>query len=251
MNKFDSIRPYEDSEVEAVLSSLSSNANVIRALIDSFDSNLISLLPFKEKIISLYLKHKTKNITSIHEYQNLFESIVSNVVTQSINNLSVSGLENLDKNKGYLFISNHRDITLDSALLNLKLHQSGFQTTNNAVGNNLMNESWASDIMRLNKSFIIDRSDKSKRDIYKSLNLASEFICNSVLNKNESVWIAQKQGRSKDGIDFTDPTVLKMIHLSRRKLSRIDECFNNLNVVPVTISYEKTLMIYSKQESYI
>jgi 1-acyl-sn-glycerol-3-phosphate acyltransferase len=239
MNKFDSIRPYEDSEVEAVLSSLSSNANVIRALIDSFDSNLISLLPFKEKIISLYLKHKTKNITSIHEYQNLFESIVSNIVTQSINNLSVSGLENLDKNKGYLFISNHRDITLDSALLNLKLHQSGFQTTNNAVGNNLMNESWASDIMRLNKSFIIDRSDKSKRDIYKSLNLASEFICNSVLNKNESVWIAQKQGRSKDGIDFTDPTVLKMIHLSRRKLSRIDECFNNLNVVPVTISYEK------------
>ena len=239
MNKFDSIRPYEDSEVEAVLSSLCSNVNVIRALIDSSDSSLISLLPFKEKIISLYLKHKTKNISSIIEYQNLFESIVSNVVNQSINSLSVSGLENLDKNKGYLFISNHRDITLDSALLNLKLHQNGFQTTNNAVGNNLMTESWASDLMRLNKSFIIDRSDKSKKDIYKSLILASEFICNSILNKNESVWIAQKQGRSKDGIDFTDPTVLKMIHLSRRKLSSIDECFNNLNVVPITISYEK------------
>ena len=239
MNKFDSIRPYEDSEVEAVLSSLCSNVNVIKALIDSSDSSLISLLPFKEKIISLYLKHKTKNISTIHEYQNLFESIVSNVVNQSINSLSVSGLENLDKNKGYLFISNHRDITLDSALLNLKLHQNGFQTTNNAVGNNLMNESWASDLMRLNKSFIIDRSDKSKKDIYKSLILASEFICNAILNKNESVWIAQKQGRSKDGIDFTDPTVLKMIHLSKRKLSSVDECFNNLNVVPVSISYEK------------
>ena len=93
--------------------------------------------------------------------------------------------------------------------------------------------------MIVNPSIPIDRSDKSKRQIYKSLNLASEFICNSVLNKNESVWIAQKQGRSKDGMDFTDPTVLKMIHLSRRKLSSIDECFNNLNVVPVTISYEK------------
>ena len=102
-----------------------------------------------------------------------------------------------------------------------------------------MTESWASDLMRLNKSFIIDRSDKSKKEIYKSLNLASEFICNSILSKNESVWIAQKQGRSKDGIDFTDPAVLKMIHLSKRKLLRIDECFNNLNVVPVTISYEK------------
>ena len=98
MNKFDSIRPYEDSEVEAVLSSLCSNVNVIRALIDSSDSSFISLLPFKEKIISLYLKHKTKNISSIIEYQNLFESIVSNVVNQSINSLSVSGLENLDKN---------------------------------------------------------------------------------------------------------------------------------------------------------
>ena len=99
MNKFDSIRPYEDSEVEEVLSSLCSNINVIRALIDSADNTLMSLLPFKEKIISLYLKHKTKNITSIHEYQNLFESIVSKVVSQSIDNLSVSGLENLDKNK--------------------------------------------------------------------------------------------------------------------------------------------------------
>jgi len=239
VNKFDSIRPYEDSEVEEVLSSLCSNINVIRALIDSADNTLMSLLPFKEKIISLYLKHKTKNITSIHEYQNLFESIVSKVVSQSIDNLSVSGLENLDKNKGYLFISNHRDITLDSALLNLKLHQNGFQTTNNAVGNNLMNEKWASDLMRLNKSFIIDRSDKSKKDIYKSLNLASEFICNSILNKTESVWIAQKQGRSKDGIDYTDPTVLKMIHLSKRKLLSIDKFFNDLNVVPVSISYEK------------
>ena len=90
MNKFDSIRPYEDSEVQEVLSDLCSNANVISALIDSFDSSLISLLPFKEKIISFYLNRKTKNINSIHEYQNLFESIVSNVVTQSINTLSVS-----------------------------------------------------------------------------------------------------------------------------------------------------------------
>ena len=119
----------------------------------------------------------------------------------------------MDPNKGYLFISNHRDITLDSALLNLSLHQNGFTTTKNAVGNNLMNEKWASDLVRLNKSFIIDRSEKSKKDIYKSLQLVSEFISKSILKNNESVWIAQKQGRSKDGVDYTDPAVLKMIHL--------------------------------------
>ena len=93
--------------------------------------------------------------------------------------------------------------------------------------------------MRLNKSFIIDRSDKSKRDIYKSLNLASEFIFNAIKNKNESIWIAQKQGRSKDGNDFTDPSVIKMIHLHGRKKISIDKYLNNLNVIPVAISYEK------------
>ena len=93
--------------------------------------------------------------------------------------------------------------------------------------------------MRLNKSFIIDRSDKSKREIYQSLNLASEFIWDSISNKNESVWIAQKQGRSKDGNDFTDPSVIKMIHLNARKKMSVDKYLNSLKVVPVSISYEK------------
>ena len=121
----------------------------------------------------------------------------------------------------------------------LTLHKNNLGTTNNAVGNNLLSEKWASDLMRLNKSFIIDRSDKSKREIYQSLNLASEFIWDSISNKNESVWIAQKQGRSKDGNDFTDPSVIKMIHLNARKKMSVDKYLNSLKVVPVTISYEK------------
>jgi len=124
-------------------------------------------------------------------------------------------------------------------LLNLALHQNKYKTTYNAVGNNLLSEEWASDLMRLNKSFIIDRSDKSKRDIYKSLNLASEFIFNTIINKNESIWIAQKQGRSKDGNDYTDPSVIKMIHLNARKKLPINDYLNSLNVIPVSISYEK------------
>ena len=112
---------------------------------------------------------RVRKICTIREYQDIFEGIVNNIVETTINNFSVSGIENLNKDKSYLFISNHRDITLDSALLNLTLHQNGFNTTNNAVGNNLLSEKWASDLMRLNRSFIIDRSDKSKKDIYKSL----------------------------------------------------------------------------------
>jgi len=239
VNKFDSIRPYNDNEVNDVLSQLSSNRRFLKMLFATGKFNQIRYLPFSRKLLSLVLKNRIKNINDVNSYQNLFEGIVSGIVQQSINKFSIEGIKNLDSEKGYLYISNHRDITLDSALLNLTLHQNNLKTTYNAVGNNLLSEKWASDLMRLNKSFIIDRSDKSKRDIYKSLNLASEFIFNAIKNKNESVWIAQKQGRSKDGNDYTDPSVIKMIHLNSRKKVPVDQYLNSLNVVPVSISYEK------------
>ena len=239
MSKFDSIRPFNDNEVNDVLIHLSNNRRFLKMLFATGKFNLIRYLPFSRKILSFSLKNKIKNINDVDTYQNLFEGIVSGIVKQSINQFTINGIENLDASKGYLFIANHRDITLDSALLNLALHQNNLKTTYNAVGNNLLSEKWASDLMRLNKSFIIDRSDKSKRDIYKSLNLASEFIFNAIKNKNESVWIAQKQGRSKDGNDYTDPSVIKMIHLNARKKMSVNEYLNSLNVVPVSISYEK------------
>ena len=201
--------------------------------------NKIRYLPFSRKVLSLVLKNRIKNIKSVSQYQDAFEAVVSEVIKNSIKKFSISGIENLDPNKGYLFVANHRDITLDSALLNFTLHQNNFKTTYNAVGNNLLSEKWASDLMRLNKSFIIDRSDKSKRDIYRSLNLASEFIFNAINNNNHSIWIAQRQGRSKDGNDYTDPSVIKMIHLNARKKISLSEYLNKLNVVPVSISYEK------------
>ncbi|MAR95047.1 MAG: hypothetical protein CMD46_01625 [Gammaproteobacteria bacterium] len=239
MNKFDSIRPYYDNEVNTVLLDLSNNRRFLKMLFETGEYQNIKYLPFSRKILSLILKNKIKDIHDIKSYQDLFGTIVSQVVKNSINKFSITGIENIKKDKGYLFISNHRDITLDSALLNFTLHTNGLNTTNNAVGNNLLSEKWASDLMRLNKSFIIDRSDKSKKEIYKSLHLASEYIFNSISNKNESIWIAQKQGRSKDGNDYTDPSVIKMIHLNARKRISINQYLNNLNVVPVSISYEK------------
>ena len=239
MNKFDTIRPYNDDEVNQVLVDLSNNRRFLKMLLETGEFSYIKYFPFSRKILSIFLRSRTKHIIDVKSYQKMFENIVTDVVEKSINEFTYSGLENISSNKSYLFISNHRDITLDSALLNLVLHQNNLNTTNNAVGNNLLSEKWASDLMRLNKSFIIDRSDKSKRDIYKSLNLASEFIFNAIKNKNESVWIAQKQGRSKDGDDYTDPSVIKMIHLNARKKMSVNEYLNSLNVVPVSISYEK------------
>ena len=239
MDKFNSIRPYNDEEVNNVLIDLSNNRRFLKMLFTTGKFDHVRYLPFSRKILSYLLKRRIKNIDSIKKYQNIFEDVVEDVVKKSITNFTVSGIENIQPDKGYLFIANHRDITLDSALLNLSLHQNNLSTTYNAVGNNLLSEKWASDLMRLNKSFIIDRSDKSKRDIYKSLNLASEFIFNAINNMNHSIWIAQRQGRSKDGNDYTDPSVIKMIHLNARKKISLSEYLNKLNVVPVSISYEK------------
>ena len=238
MDPFKDIRPYVDSEVAEVLSSLTSNQSVINALIGLQFPGVFSKIPFFKFFIKQRLISRAKIINTIDDYQKLFKKLMEKVVEESINGFRVNGLDQLDKNDSYLFISNHRDITLDAALLALNLYQSGFKTFNIAVGNNLMEEKWASDLFRLNKSFIIQRSGATKKEIYSGLSLASQFINKSIFQDNDSIWIAQKQGRAKDGIDETDPALLKMIHLTERKSKSIADYFNSLKVVPVSISYE-------------
>jgi len=238
MDPFKNIRPYADAEVAEVLSSLTSNNSVLNALIGLQFPGILSKIPLLKYFIKQRLISRAKTIHTIDDYQKVFKKLMEKVVRESIAEFSVNGLEKLNQNHSYLFISNHRDITLDAALLALNLYQSGFKTFNIAVGNNLMEESWASDLFRLNKSFIIQRSGASKKEIYSGLSLASQFINKSIFQDNDSVWIAQKQGRAKDGIDETDPALLKMIHLSERKSKSIAEYFNSLSVVPVSISYE-------------
>ena len=238
MDPFKDIRPYVDSEVAEVLSSLTSNQSVINALIGLQFPGIFSKIPFFKLFIKQRLISRAKIINTIDDYQKLFKKLMEKVVEESINGFRVNGLDQLDKNDSYLFISNHRDITLDAALLALNLYQSGFKTFNIAVGNNLMEEKWASDLFRLNKSFIIQRSGATKKEIYSGLSLASQFINKSIFQDNDSIWIAQKQGRAKDGIDETDPALLKMIHLTERKSKSIADYFNSLKIVPVSVSYE-------------
>jgi hypothetical protein len=260
MDPYKDIRPYKDSEVTEVVNSLVSNPSVLKALMGLQFPGLISKLPFVKFFVKQKLISKAKTINTINDYQMLFKSLMEKVIQESISSFAVNGLEQLSEDDSYLFISNHRDITLDAALLAFKLHQSNFQTFNIAVGNNLMEEAWASDLFRLNKSFIIQRSGASKKEIYSGLSMASKFIHQSIFKENNSVWIAQKQGRAKDGIDETDPALLKMIHLSERKSQSIASYFNSLKVVPVSVSYEydpndqlkaKELCALESQQEYV
>ena len=238
MGHFKSIRPFNDSEIRDVLGSLCNSQEVINLFAQASKPNLWSYVPFYNWIIRNRISRLASSINSVDELQNYFKKLVSNTITNSIEEFTSSGVENLDTKKNYLFVSNHRDITLDPALLNFVINKNGHQTSNIAVGNNLMSKEWAANLMRLNKSFIIQRDGESKKEIYNSLILASEFI-NHCLNNHQSVWIAQKQGRAKDGIDKTDPAILKMIHLMERKNTSPGEFFNGINLIPVSIAYVK------------
>ena len=238
MDPYKNIRPYNDSEVPKIIESLVSDPSVLNALMGLQFPGIISKIPLLKFFVKQKLYSKSKIINTVDDYQLLFKGLMEKVIQESISTFSVNGLEGLHKDTSYLFISNHRDITLDAALLAFNLHQSNFKTFNIAVGNNLMEETWASDLFRLNKSFIIQRSGSSKKEIYSGLSLASKFIYQSIFKENDSVWIAQRQGRAKDGIDETDPAMLKMIHLSERKSKSIASYFNSLKVVPVSVSYE-------------
>ena len=166
MDKFEEIRPYYDHEVESKLRELASNKKVIKAFLHSRGYHNTFLNSFLGLFLSFYLNRRFKKIKSIHQYQNMYEKIMEKIIKDTSSGFTYNGLENLKENTSYLFISNHRDITLDPAFLNLALHKNDFSTVNIAVGSNLMDQKWAADLMRLNKSFIcLLYTSPSPRDV--------------------------------------------------------------------------------------
>jgi glycerol-3-phosphate O-acyltransferase len=127
---------------------------------------------------------------------------------------------------------------MDSGLLNYLLHEGGHRTARMAVGDNLLAEPYAADLMRLNKSFVIERSVSGTKALYQAVNRTSSYIRHS-LEEGESVWIAQREGRAKDGFDRTDPALLKMLSLTYRKeLGSFGDLLRRVSLVPVSVCYE-------------
>ncbi len=239
---FDDIRPYQDDEVREVLNRLGKSEWLVSGIRTAF---LPKLPRFIQKLVDMflrsYLRRKFRSIYTVHDFQ--YKIIVDTflhqfVVKKTISGLSYSGSENLEKGHSYLYISNHRDIVLDPALLNYVLNQSGLPLTQIAFGDNLMINQVVSDIIRINRSFIVKRNLPVREQILASLQL-SAYIRHVLENTSESVWIAQSPGRTKDGRDLTNPAVLKMIQLvDRARKIPFSEFTKRCSIVPVSISYE-------------
>ncbi|MCF6364620.1 MAG: 1-acyl-sn-glycerol-3-phosphate acyltransferase [Bacteroidales bacterium] len=230
---FDDIRSFRDEEVNQKLRNLVKDKGFIYILKKIFTDERIA-----------NLSNELNEVNSVYDFQSKYISYyVESLVNLSISELSVTGIEKLDKNKAYLFISNHRDIILDSALINESLLKNGLATSEIAIGNNLLIYKWIEDLARLNKSFVVKRDLQGKEMLRASMKL-SAYIRNTIANRNTSVWIAQKEGRTKDGNDLTDLALLKMLNFSGT--NNFIKDFSELNIVPVSISYEYEPTIESK-----
>jgi 1-acyl-sn-glycerol-3-phosphate acyltransferase len=226
MTKFDSIRPFYDAEInEGIRSAV--NHPMMKALMN---------FTFPEVDDEVW-KEQLRKTHSIRDFQcNFIYNSVQKVLEKSSEGLTTSGFEQLEKNTSYLFISNHRDIILDTSLLNACLFDNGLVMTASAIGDNLVKKAVLLTLSKLNRNFLVQRG-LPPRELLQSSKLLSEYIGKLLLRENRSVWIAQREGRTKDGNDATHPGVLKMLAMASEETNLMDY-FKKIKVVPVSISYE-------------
>lgn len=236
---FEELRPFYDSEAVDVMPRMAK---------DPMYHQLVSYLwpgITKEEAVA-----KALNTKSIYDFQTGYMShAIWSIVKASSSGLSWSGIENLDPDKPYLYVANHRDILLDSALLQIILEKESFATSEITFGSNLMDTGFITDFGRMNRMFTVKREGTAKElyDISKQL---SAYIRHTIIDKKHSVWIAQRNGRTKDGNDQTQTGLLKMLAMSGGK--DFVQCFSELNIIPLSISYEyEPCDLLKAQELYL
>lgn len=222
---FESLRPYYDSEAPEVMTRMSQY--------EEYHKIMAYLWPEmnKESVIQKALQTK-----SPYEFQtNYMSEGIWKIIKSTSTGLTWSGLENLDRNKSYLYIANHRDILLDSAILQIILDKEEFETSEITFGSNLITQGFITDFAKMNRMVSIKREGNAK-ELYDISQQLSAYIRHSIIDKNTSVWIAQRNGRTKDGNDTTQSGLLKMLNMSGR--GDFEKNFNELNIIPLSISYE-------------
>lgn len=240
MDIFEEIRPYRDNEVAGVIQGLIVDKEFIKAITKYQYPRLMYVAPGLTKyLVKKGLKQRLDGIHTVIDFQDMVANYVNRVLKKSVDELTHEGLDKLSNKEPYLFISNHRDIAMDPALISYLLHFDNHGTTEIAIGDNLLKKEFVSKLMRLNKSFIVKRSAKGREKLL-ATKLLSEYIHYSIESGN-NVWIAQREGRAKNGLDKTDPTIIKMFHMGKREgdvqLS-LKETIDKMNIIPVSISYE-------------
>lgn len=224
-NSFEDLRPYQDDEINPAMNRIADSPYFISLMSWLYSGDVL------QKKLSEF-----RNIQSVKEFQmRMMDSAIKSIVGKTTDGFTCHGLERLDPESSYLFVSNHRDIVLDSALLQIALVSHGFDTTEITFGSNLMQGDIVIDIGKSNKMFKVIRGG-NPRDFYRNSVYLSRYIRHVLMSKKQSVWIAQRNGRTKNGHDSTDQGLVKMFALSGG--NHLVENIEELHIVPVAVSYQ-------------
>ena len=225
LSKFESISPYTDAEAVEALSKVADNPLVTS----------VSQYFFPDKEPG-FLTGLLKSVKSVDEFQVLVMSrVVEWVLAHTAHNFSYDGIKHIDPSRKFLAMSNHRDIILDPAITQLVLYRNNIPMTEIAVGDNLLTNPFIEYLIRSNRMIKVVRGI-SARELYLSSQLLSEYIRLNITTGKSSIWLAQRQGRTKDGADITEQGLLKMLDMSGKE--DFLHNFRELNIIPLSISYE-------------
>jgi len=237
--EFEDIAPYDDSQYRSKIAALLTEPGFEHAVRYVYPD--VDYPQFADDLLK---------VNNQHDFQyNVMGPFLEMLVRHTTAGLSCDGLENIAPGQSYTFITNHRDIVLDASLLNLCFIRNHLPLTQVAIGNNLLIYDWITDLVKLNRSFIVKRDVR----IVDALNAArhlSEYIHYVINNRNESVWIAQREGRAKDSNDLTQESLVKMLGLA----PVADDVRGNLlgaHLLPVSISYEYDPNDYLKAREFL
>ena len=226
---YSDIRFYVNNDFDTVINELAYEPEMRRVVRFLLDGNILD-----KDVPAFLLAFK-----SVEDFQlNFIIRVIQKIRKVSVEAITVGGIESVDYNKSYLFLTNHRNIVLDAAFLNLVLFENNkeeFKSTGIAIGDNLLAIPWVRDMARVNKSFIVKRG-LGVQEMLESSKKLSSYMRLLLKENNTSIWIACREGRTKDGNDFTQPGLLKMFQMSSKE--SFVENFSELHILPVAISYE-------------
>ena len=197
-NSFNDIRPYNNDEVRPVIDRLLTDDEFVDAIAFlQLPDWLKGVKRYLRPLVRRRLTSELKYVRTVEDLQKKIERYLGDTIERTTLSWEISGLDKLNKQSAYLFVSNHRDISMDPAFVNWSLHTNNHSTLRIAIGDNLLTKPFASDLMRLNKCFIVNRSATAPREKLKAAKLLSQYIRYSIQDDAENIWIAQREGRAR------------------------------------------------------
>lgn len=240
VTKYKDIAPYRGQDVRDAIKRVLENKDAMYKILASLGPAETAEQQKKLSDSAAYIAGILEKVETYDDFQQRITAgiFLPIIIQKSVNTFSFSGTEHTSKDLAYLFMSNHRDIVLDCALIDLALLKGDRMPCEMAIGDNLLTNQFVTDLFKLNGGVTVRRTLPMREKYLESIRLSSYFV-ELISEENKSIWVAQKSGRAKDGLDVTTPAIIKMLHLSQKSKGRsFSEVINSCRIVPVAVSYE-------------